>query len=159
MNGLRKSVLFVLVTVIAATTLLPVPANAAGYGRAGVVVVHSNGKVVTDCVRLDRLEMSGFKLLKQSSFDYRKAQFQEGQGICWIDGEGNKTTDPDDCFGGNSDPFWGYWTQDKGETDPTESPVGARDRVVRRGAIDYWVFDTYPQDAPAALTVSEICDG
>lgn len=158
MNGLRKPVLFVLVTVIAATTLLPVPASAAGYGRAGVVVVHGNGTVSTDCVRMDRPEMSGFKLLKQSSFEYRKAHFGFGPAICWIDGEGQKTTDPDDCFGDPDGESWNYWTQDKGETAPTESGVGAGDRRVRRGVVDYWIWSTYPADTPEGLSVSDICD-
>jgi hypothetical protein len=161
MNGfvLRKAVLVVLATAITVATLFPVPATAASYGRAGVVVVHGDGTVVTDCVRLDRPEMSGFKLLKQSSFEYRKAHHPlYGPAICWIDGEGVDTTDPDDCFSDPDANFWGYWTQNKGEAGPAESPVGAGERVVRRGAVDYWVWDTYPQDAPDALTVSEICD-
>lgn len=155
MTGSRRAVLFVvLCSVLLGTGLIAPPAQA-GNGKAGVVVVHGDGRVVTDCVALTKPEISGFRLLKESDFEFRAARFDFGRAVCWLDGEGVDTRDPDSCLPANQ-PFWGYWTEDKGGT-PVESQVGAGERRVRRGSIDYWVFDTFPQDAPADLTLREIC--
>lgn len=155
MTGSRRAVVFVvLASVLLGTGLIASPADA-GNGKAGVVVVHGDGTVRTDCVALPKAEVSGFRLLKASDFEFRAARFSFGRAVCWLDGEGVDTRDPSSCLPDDA-PFWGYWTEDKGGT-PVSSEVGAGDRRVRRGAIDYWVFDTFPQDAPADVTLRDIC--
>ena len=156
MTRSRRTLVFVAVaSVLLGTGVIAKPAEA-GFGKAGVVVVHGDGHTHTECVRLTKAEISGFKLLKLSSFEFRAARFDFGRGICWIDGEGVATTDPGTCFPSNG-PNWAYFTQDKGGSGPAPSEVGLDDRTVTRGAVDYWVFGTYPQPTPSKLTLRDIC--
>jgi hypothetical protein len=148
--------LFLSLAVLGTIFVAP-PASARGFGKAGVVVVHGDGTVKTECVRLNRQAISGFKLLSRSGLEYRTAPFDFGEAVCWLDGEGVDTTNSSDCFSDPQMRFWGYWTQDKGEQAPAESEVGASERVVTRGAVDYWVWDSFPQDPPAPLTLKQIC--
>jgi hypothetical protein len=144
----------VVASVVLGGGLFAGPAKAA-FGRAGVVVVHSDGTVRTDCVALTKAQISGFKLLKKSSFEFQAAQFPFGRAVCWLDGEGIPTTDPDECFPDDG-PNWAYFTQEKG-AESVASEVGPDDRTVTRGDVDYWVFGEFPQQTPAKLTVREIC--
>ena len=155
MTRSRRSLLFVAVaSLVLGTGIIAKPADA-GFGKAGVVVVHGNGSVETECVKLTKAQISGFKLLKLSSFDFTAARFDFGRAVCWLDGEGVNTSDPASCFP-SSGPNWSYFTQEKGGT-PVSSEIGPDDRVVTRGDVDYWVFDEFPQPTPSTLTVREIC--
>ena len=160
MNGrpsrLWKPLLFAALASFAIGTGVFAPPASAGFGKAGVVVVHGNGQVITECVRLTKSQISGFRLLKNSSFLFQAATFSFGHGICWLDGEGVATTDTSSCFP-SSGPTWGYFTQDKGGSGPASSDVGSDDRTVTRGSIDYWVFGNYPQSTPQKLTLRSIC--
>ncbi len=139
------------------TTLVAPQADARGRGKAGVVVVHGDGRVVTECVRLDRATISGLQLLERTGIPFSAARFGFGTAICRLDGEGPDTTDSSDCFSDPQDRFWGYWTQDKGDAGPVSSEFGAGDRRVRRRSIDYWVWDALPSEAPATLTFAQVC--
>ena len=134
-------------------------AEAAGFGRAGIVVVHGDGSVDTWCVPLFRARETGLQLLRHSPVRSKIAHFNFGHALCWLDGEGVKTRSTSRCFsdpGGND---WGYFTQNRGETAPTFSMIGFDQRVLRRGAIDYWVWGTFPQATPVAQQLSRICGG
>ena len=160
MNGSRsrllRAVLFaVLASVVLGTATIGAPASAAS-GKAGVVVVHGDGTVKVDCVRLTKAEITGFRLLQKSRFAFLAASFSFGHALCWLDGEGVQTTSTDDCLPA-SGPTWGYFTQDKGDAGPASSEVGSDDRTVTRGAVDYWVFDEFPQQTPKALKIRDIC--
>lgn len=159
MSGMRAAVWFV-VAVLALLVVAP-RADASGFGRAGVVIVHEDGTVKVDCVPLDRPQMSGFRLLKLSRFHFRAATYSFGHGVCWINGEGVKTTDPNNCYSDPGGNFWDYFNEDKGETSPTESSTGPDARIVKKGSIDYWKWNpsTYPdpEPAPDALTMRQIC--
>lgn len=151
----RRTLVFVAVaSVLLGTGLIAQPAEA-GFGKAGVVVVHGDGSVETECVKLTKAKINGFKLLKNSSFEFQAARFDFGRAVCWLDGEGVNTSDPGSCLPA-SGPTWSYFTQDKGGS-PVSSEVGPDDRTVTRGAVDYWVFDTFPADTPSKLTLREIC--
>ena len=158
MKGLRA-----LIAALCVFVVVSVPrAEASSFGWAGVVIVHGDGSVKVDCVALDRREMTGFRLLRISRFPVRYANFSGfGPGICWIDGEGVKTTDPSDCYSDPSGKFWDYFTQDRGETSPTESATGSIQRKVHRGDIDYWKWNAStfpnPEPPPDALTMKQIC--
>lgn len=152
----RRALVFVAVaSVLLGTGVIAKPAEA-GFGKAGVVVVHSDGSVKTACVRLTKAQISGFKLLKLSNFDFTAARFDFGRAVCWLDGEGVNTTDPGQCFPSNG-PNWAYFTQNRGDDGPVSSEVGPDDRKVTRGSVDYWEFANFPQPAPAWRTLHEIC--
>jgi hypothetical protein len=156
MTRSRRTLVFVAAaSVLLGTGVIAKPAEA-GFGKAGVVVVHGDGSVKTECVRLTKAQISGFKLLKLSSFEFRAARFGFGRSICWIDGEGVDTTDPGSCFPTDG-PTWAYFTQNRGDAGPVTSEVGPDDRTVRRGAVDYWKFGDFPQPTPSKLTLRDIC--
>jgi hypothetical protein len=156
MKGSRRALLFVAVaSVLLGTGVIAAPVEA-GFGKAGVVVVHGNGSVETECVRLTKAQISGFKLLKNSSFEFKAARFDFGRAVCWLDGEGVNTSDPGQCLP-PSGPTWAYFTQNKGDSGPVSSEVGPDDRRVTRGSIDYWTFAEFPQPTPSALRLRDIC--
>ena len=151
----RRSLVFVaVVSVLLGTGIVAKPAEA-GFGKAGVVVVHGDGSVKTECVKLTKAQISGFRLLKLSSFEFTAARFGFGRAICWLDGEGVNTTDPSQCLP-PSGATWNYFTQERGGS-PVASEVGPDDRTVTRGDVDYWTFDEYPAATPSKLTLREIC--
>ena len=155
MSRSRRAVLFVAIASLTlGTGIVAKPADA-GFGKAGVVVIHGDGSVKTECVKLTKAQISGFKLLKLSSFDFTAARFSFGRAVCWLDGEGENTTDPGTCFPSDG-PNWAYFTQDKGGS-PASSEVGPDDRTVTRGAVDYWEFGTFPPPTPSKLTLRDIC--
>ena len=155
MTRWMRALVFVAVSaMLLGTGVIAKPAQA-GFGKAGVVVVHGDGTVKTECVKLTKAQISGFKLLKLSSFEFTAATFDFGRAVCWIDGEGINTSDPGQCFPA-SGPNWSYFTQEKGGT-PAASEVGPDDRAVTRGDVDYWVFDEFPQPTPSTLTLRDIC--
>jgi hypothetical protein len=160
MSGTRRAAAWFVVAVLAVLFVTP-RADASGFGRAGVVIVHGDGTVKVDCVALDRPSMTGFRLLRMSRFKFRSDDTSFGHGVCWIDHEGVKTTDPSQCYTDPNGNFWDYWNQDRGETSPTESSTGPDGRTVTKGSIDYWKWNpnTYPdpEPAPDALTFKQIC--
>lgn len=159
----RRSILFVVLAAVVLGTSLVQPQASAGRSRAGVVVQHMDGTVLTDCVPLPKPTISGFQLLKRSRFAYLAASFSFGKQVCWLDGEGCETTDPARCsdcdgtpgFDGN---FWAYYIQNRGDTGPRFSNVGATDRLVRRGSLDYWMFGD-GSALPEARRFREVCRG
>lgn len=159
----RRSVVpVVLAATLLATTLVPPQASGARSRRAGVVVQHLDGTIHKDCVELPARKVSGFKLLKLSRFKFLAASFSFGKQVCWLDKEGCKTTDPDRCSDCNpadgtfDGVFWGYYTQDRGDPGPQFSSVGAKDRVVRRKSVDYWMFGD-GSGLPDARKFRQIC--
>ncbi|MEX2394836.1 MAG: hypothetical protein WD826_10200 [Actinomycetota bacterium] len=141
-------------------TLVGPAASGAGENAAGVVV-QIKDKIRKDCVRFDG-SISGIKLLKRSKFDFLAAKYSFGKAICSIDGKGCKTRDPDRCtdckkpIGEYDGKFWAYWTQDTGDADPAFSFVGANDRTVEHGSIDYWVWGD-GSGSPTELALDDIC--
>lgn len=134
--------------VVAAALLGPLlasqPASSGPLKKAGIVVQYGK-KVRSDCVKF-RGDISGIDLVRMSRFAQRIATFSFGDSVCWLDGKGCKTKDPDRCSDCNpadgtfDGKFWGYFVQDKGDADPDFSSVGASDRTLAHGSIDYWLW-------------------
>ena len=128
------------------TGVIAKPAEA-GFGKAGVVVVHGDGSVKTECVRLTKAQISGFKLLKLELVRvHARPASTSDAAICWIDGEGVEHDRSRRRASRPNGPTWDYFTQDKGASGPVASEVGPDDRTVTRGAVDYWAFGTFPAD-------------
>jgi hypothetical protein len=129
--------------------------------RAGVVVQHGDLGTLTDCVSFSERELDGVELIDRSAFDYRAARFPEGKGICWLDGEGCKTTDPDDCFctpAEGTTRSWSYWVQEEGDRPLIHHgetyPSG---RVIHDGSVDYWTFGPHGMPPTSVPSFEEIC--
>jgi hypothetical protein len=129
--------------------------------HAGVVVQHGDLGTLTACVAFKGHEIDGIKLLKLSRFDFRSAPFPEGVGVCWLDGEGCKTTNSSECFctpAFGVTASWSYWVQERadepmihhGETYPSE-------RVIEDGSVDYWTFGPHGMPPTSLHSISDIC--
>ena len=131
--------------------------------RVGLVVVHEDGAVVTQCVAVDQPEVTGLQVLEQSGLDLNYDPSNPmGAAVCRIDGEGCGYPQ-DDCFCRCLDVpcfYWSYWTLTDGAW--RYSQLGAAGRRLVPGEVDAWVWSegTLNQDAdrqPPALTFADIC--
>ncbi|MEZ4716707.1 MAG: hypothetical protein R2851_11565 [Caldilineaceae bacterium] len=81
--------------------------------RVGLVVVHEDGAVVSQCVAVDQPEVTGLQVLEQSGLDLNYDPSNPmGAAVCRIDGEGCGYPQ-DDCFCRCLDVpcfYWSYWT-------------------------------------------------
>jgi hypothetical protein len=134
------------------------PARAA-TSRAVIVVQHGDAIAQAKCVKFNERSISALTLVKRSRFEFVAAKYSTGHAMCWLDGEGCKSsrqgTGPGRCF---CDPvrFWGYWTQERGEPLPSLSGAGLDQRVVRDGSVDYWVWGI-GQPPIQPTTVDAVC--
>ena len=55
------------------------PTIAQGAQRAGVVVVHGDGRVATGCVAFDEPQLTGLELLRRSGLDLNVESLRHGR--------------------------------------------------------------------------------
>lgn len=127
-----------LLIVIGATLV-----QADGPHQVGLVIVHGDGDVVTQCIEFSEEELTGLELLGRSDLDYNvDASGMMGGAVCRIDNEGC-TYPQDDCFcqceSNTSCIFWSYWTKKQAD-DWQFSGLGAANYKVKHGEIQGWVW-------------------
>ncbi len=134
------------------------PTSTAGVGgRAGLVVRHGDGRLGTACVSFEGDAISGEDLLAGSGFDLRlDAANALGALICSIDGEGCAFPEESclcQCDQPGSCGYWAYFVWDEQRTSWTYAAQGARQRLLRDGDLDAWVWltSTGPEAVEAAL--------
>ncbi len=156
-RGAHLAVVMVL-TVAALFTGTEAEAKQVHY--AGVVVQHGDLGTLTDCVAFTGNAIDGIELVKLSRFDYRSARFPEGTGICWLDGEGCRTSDPDECFctpAFGTLASWSYWVQEHGDDMIHHGETYPSERVIRHGSVDYWTFGPHGMPPASLHSISDIC--
>jgi hypothetical protein len=120
---------------------LPGAAFAQDENRAGLVVVHDDGRQAKQCVSFDEPEISGLQVLERSGLDLNyDAGNALGAAICRIDAEGCSFPE-DDCFCQCLEPpcrYWSYWYRSGGEW--IYASIGASDRQIRNGDVEAWVW-------------------
>jgi hypothetical protein len=159
---LRRVVIAVGITVLAVAVPLLGSGEATGktLHHAGVVVQHSQLGTLTACVAFKEQKLDGVELLRRSHFDFRAAHFSDGTGICWIDGEGCKTTSPKQCFctpASGVTASWSYFVQESGGVVFQPSGTYPSGRVIRDGSMDYWTFGPYLMPPAAQKSVKDVC--
>jgi hypothetical protein len=162
LSGQSASSAFYLAFVIAAVALLLIasPAAAQEENRAGLVIVHSDGSVTTQCVAFAEPAISGADLLARSGLDLAVEASSMGGTICRIDGEGCDFPQ-ESCFcqcQGSPCIYWSYWRRTEGAW--LYSNAGAGNTTVNDGAVEGWRWGpgTVEQaEAPPDLTFEEIC--
>ncbi len=129
-----------------------------GPHRAGLVVRHGDGRVVTACVSFSEPTITGEELLTRSGLSLATAPFGLGAAVCALDGEGCQPPGQG-CFChcqnlGEKCTYWVYsHLGDSGRWQVATS--GAGDYTVRDGAVDGW---TWGGDvALPALTFADVC--
>ncbi len=137
--------------------LLPLPAlaQAGGTNRAGLIVVHGDGRVVTRCVTFSEEQISGLTLLQRSGLVVDANTGPLGSAICTLDGEGCPAND---CFckcKNNPCIYWNYFHRNA-DGSWAYSGMGAAVWTVGNGDVEGWVWGD-GSASPPNLTFEAIC--
>jgi hypothetical protein len=129
--------------------------------RAGLVILHDDGRVSSLCLGFEEEEISGADLLTLSELPVIiDASRGMGITICQIEGTGCAyPAEPCfcQCMGGGECGYWNYYYRDPGESDWSYSPLGALKRRVLPGAVEAWVWGDGQSPPSAELTFESIC--
>jgi hypothetical protein len=129
--------------------------------RAGVVVVHEDGSVVSRCVGFNEESINGYDLLARGGFAPRSEVTSMGASVCSLDGQGCDAGE--DCFcqcKSSTCVYWTYW-----QLLPEGwrySNAGAATVAVQDGDVQGWVWgeskpNAAAQNGPPALSFDDIC--
>jgi len=154
-EGLPPYILLALVVILALVPRL-VQAQEPPPHRAGLVIVHGDGRVLTRCVAFTEEAISGTDLLRRSGLGVVVTTYGGlGQAVCAIDGEGCPA---DDCFCRCRGGACAYWTYSHLQPDGSWllSPVGAGSWLLHDGDVDGWVWGD-GSVAPPAISFEAIC--
>lgn len=121
-----KRAIYIFLIIAGVTLASPAMAHA---GRAGVVVHHSNGTQVDQCITFDEDYISGYELLRRAGL----SPVLDRNFIVGIDGESGNAFDS----AGASSFYWSYWQLDS-NSDWIYSRAGATYSKIHDGAIDGW---------------------
>jgi hypothetical protein len=131
------------------------PARAAGV--AGIVVRHSNGRLVYALVPLTGDGMTGAEALQKSGLSLNVSVGGSfGVAVCTIDGEGCESP-KEDCFCKSyGDPalYWHYYQRNPDGSWRT-SALGAGNRILHDGDVDGWSWTGGDSNLPP-VTLAQI---
>jgi len=140
--------------------LLAIPrgvgAQEGATNRAGLIVVHGDGRVLTRCVTFTEERISGVALLQRSGLAVDANTGPMGSAVCTINREGCPVND---CFcqcKGNPCTYWNYFHRNA-DGSWAYSGMGAATWTVGDGDIDGWVWGD-GSAPPPALAFDAICD-
>lgn len=140
--------------------LVPLSTMAQVEHRAGLVIVHGDGSIVTQCVEFDAPSLSGAELLMRAGLDLAVEAGAMGAAICRIDGEGCNFPQ-ESCFcqcESNPCRYWSYWRLQEGRW--VYSNLGAGNTTVRNGDVEGWrwgVGTVQTAEPPPLLTFEDLC--
>ncbi|MBN2392606.1 MAG: hypothetical protein JXR84_17885 [Anaerolineae bacterium] len=153
---LEKSWLFLLfLALLLALLPQPVLAQEGGQNRAGLIVVHGDGRVLTRCVTFTEERISGVTLLQRSGLAVDANTGPMGSAVCTINREGCPVND---CFcqcKSNPCTYWNYFHRNTDDS-WAYSGMGAATWTVGNGDIDGWVWGD-GSTPPPALALDTIC--
>jgi hypothetical protein len=138
--------------------LLPqsVLAQEGGPNRAGLIVVHGDGRVLTRCVTFTEERISGVALLQRAGLAVDANTGPMGSAVCTINREGCPAND---CFcqcKGTPCTYWNYFHRNA-DGSWAYSGMGAATWTVGNGDIDGWVWGD-GSTPPPDLAFDVICD-
>lgn len=128
--------------------------------RAGLIVQHGDGRVVTACVSFAEPEISGLELLSRAGFSFLNQSGGGGSAVCKLDGEGCDYP-TEDCFckcKGAECVYWAYQHLRGGKW--AYSQLGASAVKVKPGDVEGWAWGAGSVQAgaqPPALSLDQIC--
>ncbi len=135
----------------AAALALGHPAHAAVH-RAGLVIEHTGGRLVTRCVTFMEDQISGFATIQRSGISYQAQSYGSmGEAICQLDGEPSPV--PANCFG--TGPYWQYLH--RAATGWVPSQLGASGWMLHDGDMDGWHYTDGAGQTLPAVTVEQVC--
>jgi hypothetical protein len=148
---------FLVSLILTLTLAVTARAQPAGPRRAGLVVVHGDGEIVTACVTFEEETITGVELLRRSELDVILGVYGGlGYGVCTIDGEG--CAEGEDCFCQCRSEPCAYWVYSHQEPDGSWaiSGVGAAGWQLTNGDVDGWLWGD-GSSAPPKVAFEEIC--
>jgi hypothetical protein len=152
----KRSVIgFLLLCLLLLATPRGVGAQEGGTNRAGLIVVHGDGRVLTRCVTFTEDRISGVALLQRSGLAVDANSGPMGSAVCTINSEGCPAND---CFcqcKGTPCTYWNYFHRN-GDGSWAYSGMGAATWTVGNGDVDGWVWGD-GSAPPPALTFDTIC--
>jgi hypothetical protein len=151
----------ILLLAIVGSLLLPLTSRAQEENRAGLIVVHGDGRIVQQCVTFLEESISGYELLQRGVDELSVEAGAMGATVCSIGGEGCSYP-AESCFcrcQGSPCTYWSYWRmQPDGKW--RYQPLGAGNTQVRDGDVEGWHWaegtrQTAAEPPPARF--EEIC--
>lgn len=126
-----------------------------GGNRAGLVVVHADGRVVTRCVVFDELTLSGVTLLQRSDLAFTTSVGPLGATVCSLNGEGCPASD---CFCQCKQAPCAYWNYYHRNADGSwaYATIGAAMRQLGNGDVDAWMWGD-GSTVPPQVSFEAIC--
>lgn len=158
----RWSFVIGLLVLLAFAILIPTIGRAQEQppNRAGVVIRHGDGRVVTACVSFDEPQISGTDLLDRAGIPFVAQQSSLGAAVCQVDGEGCAFP-TEDCFcqcKGADCIYWIYHHLTDGAW--RYSQISASKSTIRPGDVDGWAWGPGTNQGgaqPPALSFGEVC--
>jgi hypothetical protein len=147
----------VLSLILVAVLTTPALAQQPDPHRAGLVVVHGDGSVISTCIAFSEESISGAELLRRSGLSVALGEYGGlGYGVCAIGDEGCPAGR--DCFCECRGSPCAYWVYSHQSSDGSWaiSGVGASGWQVHDGDVDGWVWGD-GSAAPPAVAFEEIC--
>lgn len=139
--------------------VLPAGLHAQQENRAGLVVLHEDGRIETVCVPFSEASITGSELLTRSNLFVERDVTGMGELVCRIGETGCPSSD---CFcqcqGGDDCVYWSYWQQT--EAGWRYSQGGATMVQVTDGTVQGWVWGSGSSEEalePPLITLDEIC--
>lgn len=122
--------------------------------HAGLVIVHAEGRVITQCVAFDTPTLSGLELLQRAGVALTLDAGGLGAAVCALEGAGCPSSD---CFCACKGAPCAYWTYHRraGDVAWGYSNLGAATTTVRNGDVDAWVWGSGA--SPPDVDFSTIC--
>ncbi|HEY3229465.1 MAG TPA: hypothetical protein VGJ87_09605 [Roseiflexaceae bacterium] len=128
--------------------------------RAGLVIQHGDGRVITSCVSFTEPEISGADLLDRAGVSYVAQKATIGAAVCKLDGEGCDYP-TEDCFchcKGADCAYWAYQHLRDGRW--VYSQLSASGTKLRPGDVDGWAWGAGNVQAgaqPPVISFQEVC--
>jgi hypothetical protein len=141
--------------------LVPSTVRAQEENRAGLVIVHGDGRVVQQCVFFAEESISGYELLQRAGGALSVEAGAMGATVCSIDGEGCSYP-AEACFcrcQGSPCVYWSYWRLQAGGGWRYQ-PLGAGNTRVQDGDVEAWRWaegTTQKAPEPPPATFDDIC--
>ncbi len=161
-TGLFKIVIYLTISSVAMLTFRLAQAQDATQNgnHIGLVIVHGDGHVLTQCVAFSTSAINGYDLLTRSGLDLNIEAGGDGAAICRIDNEGCSYPQAA-CFcqcEGGACHYWSYWKW--ADNQWQYSSLGAANQIGHNGDVQGWRWGLGSVDsavAPPAMAFSDIC--
>lgn len=149
---MRSVFRLILAAAIASAAGLSAHSVHAAVHQAGLVIEHSSGRLIMQCVNFMQDQLSGFQLIQRSGVSYQAQSYGSmGEAICQLDGEPSPV--PGNCLG--TGPYWQYLH--RVGTSWVQSQIGASGWMLHDGDMDGWRYTGGAAQTLPPVTLAQVC--